>query len=127
MIWSSASIPENSGKTITDVLKRGKVPNVVQMEKQTIQDNTELLPPDKFDNLLGGDVGLPYHQIHFMTGEDLSDTDDHRVLDTYSWIACQLEVGTSFGRRHNQVGLQIQDNFWIPRPRLHGAKYLLFL
>ena len=101
MTCSSASIPENIGKTITDVLKRGKVPNVVQMEKETIQDNTELLPPDKFDNLLGGDVGLPYHQIHFMTGEDLSDTDDHRVLDTYSWIACQLEVGTSFGRRHN--------------------------
>ena len=44
----------------------------------------------------------------------------------YSRIACQLEVGTSLGRRHNQVQFQIRDHFLIPRPRLHGAIILIF-
>ena len=44
----------------------------------------------------------------------------------YNWIAHQLQVGTSLGRRHNLVRFQIWDQFWIPQPKLHGAMYLIF-
>ena len=44
----------------------------------------------------------------------------------YSWIAYELQVGTSLGWRHNLVGFQIWDQFWIPQPKLHGAMYLTF-
>ena len=47
-----------------------------------------------------------------------------RQKQHYSWIACQLEVGTSF---YNRVRLQFRDYFWIPEPKLHGAKYLFFV
>ena len=45
----------------------------------------------------------------------------------YSWIACQLDIGTSLGWRHNQVQFQIRGHFWIPQPRLHGAIILIFI
>ena len=48
------------------------------------------------------------------------------VLGTYKWIAHELRVGTSLGRRHNLVRFQILDHFWIPQPKLHGAMYLIF-
>ena len=35
MTCAPASIYENSGKTITDMLKKGKVPNIARMEKVT--------------------------------------------------------------------------------------------
>ena len=44
----------------------------------------------------------------------------------YSWIAHQLELGTSLRRRHNLVQFQVLDHFWIPQPKLHGAMYLIF-
>ena len=44
----------------------------------------------------------------------------------YSWIACQLQVGTSLGRHHNLVRFQIWDHFWISQPKLHGLCYLIF-
>ena len=45
----------------------------------------------------------------------------------YSWIACQLDIGTSLGRRRNYVQFQIRGDFWIPQPTLHGAIILIFL
>ena len=48
------------------------------------------------------------------------------MATTYSWIARQLQVGTSLGRRHNLVEFQIWGHFWIPQPKLHGAMYLIF-
>ena len=45
---------------------------------------------------------------------------------SYSWIACELQVGTSLRRRHNLVRFQIWDHFWIPQPKLHGECYLIF-
>ena len=50
----------------------------------------------------------------------------HTHMYPYSWIADQLDIGTSLGRRNNQVQFQIRDQFWIPQPRLHGACYLIF-
>ena len=44
----------------------------------------------------------------------------------YSWIAHQMDIGTSLGGRHNLVQFQIWGHFWIPRPKLHGACYLIF-
>ena len=45
--------------------------------------------------------GLRYYEILFKTGKELRDTSDRKLLEVYSWIACQLEVGTLFGCRHN--------------------------
>ena len=45
---------------------------------------------------------------------------------TYSWIAHQLHIGILLGRCRNKVRFQIQDQFWIPQPRLHEACYLSF-
>ena len=44
----------------------------------------------------------------------------------YNWIAHELKVGTSLGRRHNLVRFQIWDQFWIPLPKLHGTTYWIF-
>ena len=49
-----------------------------------------------------------------------------QALCYYSWVARQLQVATSLGRRHKLVGFQIWDQFWIPQPKLHGTMYLIF-
>ena len=48
------------------------------------------------------------------------------VENIYSWIAYELQVGTSLGRRHTLVQFQIWGHFWIPRPKLHWEEYLIF-
>ena len=45
---------------------------------------------------------------------------------TYSWISHHMDIGTSLGGHHNWVQFQIWGHFWIPRPKLHGACYLIF-
>ena len=69
-------------------------------------------------------VGHPYHYyavcralLYYPLGSPFG----------YSWIAHELQVGTSLGRRHNLVRFQIWAQFWIPQPKLHGAVYLIFL
>ena len=81
----TASVYENSGKTITDIdmLEQGEVPNIVRMEKETNQDNTELLPPTTFKEIAEDTFGLPHHRICFMTGKELRDIGDRIVLDAY--------------------------------------------
>ena len=44
-------------------------------------------------------------------------------LTAYSWIACQLEVGTQIIFFAVEVKFQIQDQFWISQPKLHGRMY----
>ena len=44
----------------------------------------------------------------------------------YSWIERELQVGTALERRHNEVGFQIWGLFWIPQPKLHLEKCLIF-
>ena len=80
---NTASVDENSGKTITDMLEKWEVPNIVRMEKETNQDKTELLPPMTFEETVEDTFGLPHHQILFMTGKELRDIGDRRVLDAY--------------------------------------------
>ena len=46
---------------------------------------------------------------------------------TYSWIACQLEVGTPIITFAVEVQFQIRDQFWIPQLKLHGGMVLVFL
>ena len=46
---------------------------------------------------------------------------------SYSWIVCQLEVGTPVITLAVEVRCQIRDPFWNPRLKLHGASYLIFL
>ena len=38
---------------------------------------------EQWDNFMGDGVGLPYEQMRFMTGNELRDIGDRRVLDTY--------------------------------------------
>ena len=68
------------------MLEKGKVSMIVQIGKETNQEKTEqheLLPPDTFDEFLQNGFGLPYHQILFMTGKELRDIGDLRVLGAY--------------------------------------------
>ena len=46
---------------------------------------------------------------------------------SYSWLAHQLQVWPSLGRRRNLVQFQTWDQFWIPQPKLHGTMYLVLL
>ena len=48
------------------------------------------------------------------------------IVRYYSWIAHQLQVGTSLGRRHNLAQFQIRDHFWIPQPKLQWGNVLDF-
>ena len=48
---------DNSGNTITDMLGRMKVPNIVRMKMETNQDKKGPLP---WDDLIGNRFGLPY-------------------------------------------------------------------
>ena len=47
--------------------------------------------------------------------------------NTYRQTSCQLKVRTLLRRRHNQVQFQTRDHFWIPQPKLHGAKQFFFV
>jgi len=62
------------------MVEKGKVPNFVRLEQENSQDKTEPLP---FDDLLGDGLGLPYQQEPFMTGKELRDIGERRVLDAY--------------------------------------------
>ena len=45
----------------------------------------------------------------------------------YSWIVCQLEVGSPIITFAVEVQFQIGDQFWIPQPKLRGWMYLIVL
>ena len=56
-----------------------------------------------------------------------SESKNAHVGIHYSWIACQLEVGTPIMTFAVEVQFQIQDQFWIPQPKLHICMYLISL
>ena len=51
---------------------------------------------------------------------------DNLIFIEYDWIAHQMHIGTTLdaGMFAVEVQFQIRDQFWIPQPELHGAKYL---
>ena len=59
-------------------------------------------------------------------GRRQSTSRRQRLHTAYSWIAHEVQVGTSLGGRHKLVRFQIWDQFWIPQPKIHGAMYLIF-
>ena len=72
----TASTSEKSSQTITDMLENGKVPNIVQMEKE---DNH----PMTFKEMAEDAIGRPYHDILFMTGKEIRDRGDLLIRDAY--------------------------------------------
>ena len=65
----TASTSEKSSQTITVILEKGKVPNIVQTEKE---DNY----PMTFEQMAEDTISRPYHQILFMTAKELRDRGD---------------------------------------------------
>ena len=55
----TSSEHESRDKTTTDMLEKVKVPNIVQMEKETNQDKTRSLPRNK---LMGNGFSHPYQR-----------------------------------------------------------------
>ena len=49
----------------------------------------------------------------------------YQLVEAYSWITCRLEVGTHIITFAVEVQFQIRDKFWVPRPKLNGAMYIL--
>ena len=46
------------------MLEKGKALNIAQRKKEDNHDNTELLPPETFEEMAEEAFGLPYHIIH---------------------------------------------------------------
>ena len=72
------------------------MPNIVQMETTRTETITIWLKNEKmthdgtineslkpWSDFTGDGFGLPYKQMRFMSGEELRDIGDRRVLDTY--------------------------------------------
>ena len=51
--------------------------------KPTEKDKTNTGDPKTFEELTVDSFGLPYQQICFMTGKELRDIGDHRILGAY--------------------------------------------
>ena len=78
-------------------------------------------------------INWPKVQILYLAADNqvcFRNTRSQNILtltsrNMYSWIVHQLDIGTSFERRHNQVGFQFLGHFLIPKPKLHWEKYLI--
>ena len=63
-----------------------------------------------------------------ITGFDPSSEATAGLSISYSWIVDKIDTGTTYsGIFAVEVRFQHRDQFWVPQPKLHGAKYLIFL
>ena len=81
MTCATASTFENSSQKITDILENWKVPNIVRTKKEDNHSKTEV--PMTFKEMAEDAIGLPHHEILFMTGKEIRDRGDRLVLDKY--------------------------------------------
>ncbi len=53
------------------------------MEKENNHGKTELLPPMTFEEITEDTIGATYHEILFMTGKEIRDRGDCKILEAY--------------------------------------------
>ena len=66
-------------------------------------------------------------KVSLATGSCCSFVPRLRLTTNYSWIVCQLEVGTPIITFAVEVQFQTRDQFWNPQPKLQVRMYLIFL
>ena len=76
---SSYQDEEQEGMTTTTADSTCNIAEEATLNKSTIQDEQ----PTPFTSLVEDTVGLPYHQVNVMTGKEIRDRSERRVLDSY--------------------------------------------
>ena len=96
MTCVTASTSENSSQTITDMLDKEKVPNIVRMEKE---DNH----PMTFEKMAENTIGRLYHEILFMTGKKIRDRGDLLMLDAYMRLRSITKTNQNYVCRKKNI------------------------
>ena len=55
----------------------------MQRKRGDNRSKIELLPPMTFKGVVEDTIDVPWHEIHFMTGKEIRDRGDRKILDAY--------------------------------------------